>query len=430
MARCSASTALCLLFDDRLAGQIREDHLEPAFLDLGGHPFVGAGVGDEEEFTGLHLEDLAWLDPHLLSLTDGDITAQGDDGGKPFLFPQVLGDIVGGAGVRHPHEQLGVAVVEDCVGPILAHFGIQLADRLAVAVDEHSGPTGFGKEILDALVEDRLGLVDMEHQRWRYIPPRGIDPADKGLDHGDDYLAGGISGPLGQQRAQLHHQDDALAFFQPLDEAVFVSLADDLADIARGQLGERHPQRTGHLGIIVRRSRENLLDVQGELLGLGAVDVVDLLLELLQVLVADVVLDVVEVKRWLMPGLLGQQNKRLNHHQADLIGHTEEIGFPADSYPGGDMGHQLLGHVVGRQRIEDGAVLGKDRRYQHQIIKPVGLMGQLRDLGEQIDITFGINGHHRIPLADILLDDVFHDPGLAHPGGAKTPEMPLAVTVG
>jgi hypothetical protein len=91
-------------------------------------------------------------------------------GRKPFLFAQMLGDVIGGAGIRHPHEQLGVAVVEDGVGPILAHLGIQLADRLAVAVDEHPGPAGLGKEVLDPLVEHRLGLVDMEHQRGRHIP--------------------------------------------------------------------------------------------------------------------------------------------------------------------------------------------------------------------------------------------------------------------
>jgi hypothetical protein len=96
-----------------------------------------------------------------------------------------------------------------------------------------------------------------------------------------------------------------------------------------------------------RRCRQNLLDVQGELLGLRDVDVVDLFLELLQVLVADVVLDVVEVERWLVPGLLSQHDQRLDHHQADLVGYPEEIGFPADGHPGGDMGHQLLGHVVG-----------------------------------------------------------------------------------
>lgn len=34
-----------------------------------------------------------------------------------------------------------------------------------------------------------------------------------------------------------------------------------LADITRGQFGERHPERTGHLGIIVRRGGEDLLHI-------------------------------------------------------------------------------------------------------------------------------------------------------------------------
>ena len=74
--------------------------------------------------------------------------------------------------------------------------------------------------------------------------------------------------------------------------------------------------------------------------------------------------------------------------------------------------------------------MGKDRGDQHQVFKPVGIPGNLRDLREQVDVTLGINGYHRVALADILLNDVLHDPGLADPGGTKTPEMTLAVAVG
>jgi hypothetical protein len=57
-------------------------------------------------------------------------------------------------------------------------------------------------------------------------------------------------------------------------------------------------------------------------------------------------------------------------------------------------------------------------------------VSQLGDLGEQIHIALGIDGHHRVPLADILFDDVLHDSSLANPGGAKAPEMALAMAVG
>ena len=332
--------------------------------------------------------------------------------------------------VRHAHEQLGVAVVEDGVGPVLAHLGVQLADRLAVAVDEHAGAAGLGEQVLDALVEHGLGLVDVQHQGRLDVAAAGVDPADKGLDHGDDHLAGGVGGPLGQERAQLHHQDDALALLEPLDEAVLVGLADDPADIARGQLGERHPQRAGHLGVVVRRGGEDLLHVPGELFGLRGVDVVDLFLQPLQFLVADVVLDVVEVERGGFPGLCGQQDEGLDHHQADLVGHAEEVGLAADGHPGGDVGDQFLGHIVGGERVEDGAVLGEDRGDEHQVGEPVGLLGQLGDLGEQADVALGVDGHHRVALADVLLEDVLHDPGLAHPGGAEAPAVALAGAVG
>ena len=51
------------------------------------------------------------------------------------------------------------------------------------------------------------------------------------------------------------------------------------------------------------------------------------------------VLDVVEVERRLMPGLLGQHDQRLDHDQANLVGYAEEVRFPADGHPGGDVGH-------------------------------------------------------------------------------------------
>jgi len=142
------------------------------------------------------------------------------------------------------------------------------------------------------------------------------------------------------------------------------------------------------------------------------------------------VLDVVEIKGGLPTRHLGQHDQGLDYHQTDLVGHAEEIWFSADGNPCGDMSHQFLGHVVGGQGIDDGTVLWENRRDQHQVVEPAGIIRHLGNFGKQVDIPLGIDGHHRIPLADILLDDVLHDSGLAHPGGAETPEMTLAVAIG
>ena len=109
-------------------------------------------------------------------------------------------------------------------------------------------------------------------------------------------IARSISGPFGQQRAKLHHQDDSLALFQTLDKSVLISLADDLAHVSRNQLGERNPQRTGHLGVIVRRCSKDLTHVQAQLLRLGMVDKFKSFLKTLQILMADKVLYIIEVK--------------------------------------------------------------------------------------------------------------------------------------
>jgi len=75
-------------------------------------------------------------------------------------------DIIGGIGIRHPHEQLGVAVVQNGVGPVNGDFRIELIDRLAVAIDIQPSPTGLCKELFDTLIKNRLGLINMQGHGW------------------------------------------------------------------------------------------------------------------------------------------------------------------------------------------------------------------------------------------------------------------------
>ena len=144
---------------------------------------------------------------------------------------------------------------------------------------------------------------------------------------------------------------------------------------------------------------------------------------------ADVILDVVEVEAGFAACHLGQHDEGLHHHQTDLVGHAKEVRLSANGHTGGDVSHQFFWHVIGRKRVEDGAVLGEDRGDQHKVVESASIFGQLRNLGEKIDIALGIDGHHGIAFTDILFDDVLHDAGLAHASGAEAPEMAFAVAV-
>ena len=140
-----------------------------------------------------------------------------------------------------------------------------------------TSPSRLSKKIFNALIQHRLGLINMQNQRRGNILATGINPAHKGLDHGNNDLTCRIGSPFGEQGAKLHHQDDALPLFQTFDKAIFVCLANDLADISGSKLGKGHPERTGHLGVIISWSTYDFLHVPGKLLCIRGIDIVDFL---------------------------------------------------------------------------------------------------------------------------------------------------------
>ncbi len=54
--------------------------------------------------------------------------------------------------IRHPHKELGVAIIKDGIGPIFTNLSIKLADGLTITVDIDTCPSRFGKEIFNPLI--------------------------------------------------------------------------------------------------------------------------------------------------------------------------------------------------------------------------------------------------------------------------------------
>ncbi len=60
----------------------------------------------------------------------------------------------------------------------------------------------------------------------------------------------------------------------------------------------------------------------------------------------DVVLDIAEIKRWLLSCCPGEHDELLHNQQAHLIGYTVIVWLSADCYSCCDMRDQLFDHVV------------------------------------------------------------------------------------
>jgi len=107
---------------------------------------------------------------------------------------------------------------------------------------------------------------------------------------------------------------------------------------------------------------QDLLDIRGELLRFRSVDAVDLSLELFELFARHLVLDIVQVEALglSLPGC--EHDERLNDHETDLVGDVEEKPLLSHFYPGDDVSHQFLGHVIIGQGIDHGAQVGIDWR--------------------------------------------------------------------
>ena len=93
--------------------EVRKDDLQCGVCHLPGISPVCPQISNQIKLPGGQIKDIGRLNSQIFRFPDCQPATEGDHGTVNPRLPQMIRDVLGGGRVRHPHEYLGVAIVED-----------------------------------------------------------------------------------------------------------------------------------------------------------------------------------------------------------------------------------------------------------------------------------------------------------------------------